>query len=178
MIRLTKSQEIKILRNLPKLKCLGSGSSRTVFDGDHECLVWLHKLINTTACVVKVCCGLGGFIQQSREIDLFKEYGNEGYLAPIYAYGTWVCIMDKVEEISDMYREYGDEYEGYNLFREIYGYGEDEDNDYYEDYEDYPDNAEPEEIAEFEAIILHFCCGYGTIIIVSGEIKNIKLFYW
>lgn len=152
MIHLIKSQEIKIIKSLPKLQCLGSGSSRTVFDGDHECLSWLHKLIGTCACVIKVCCGLGGFIQQTREINMFKNYGHEGIFAPIYAYGTWVCIMDKVDEITCDYREYGEDYDYYELFREIYGYGEDEDSSCWEDYEDFPDDANEDNVAEFESV--------------------------
>lgn len=102
MLKLSKEREKNILKLLSKQKRYENGSSRAVFLFENF--------------VIKVAFDLGGFLQNEREIELYKDYGSE-YLAKIFAYGDYILIMERVELLD--YEMVGDvvEYEGdYNEY--------------------------------------------------------------
>lgn len=86
MQRLTRNEEIKILKELMKEEediYLGSGSSRAVFSYDDD-------------FCVKIAVDKQGQFQNHNEIELYEEYGSE-FLAKIKSYGKFIVVMEKVK---------------------------------------------------------------------------------
>lgn len=93
---LTAHEEKLVLSSIPQDDCLDFGSSRRVYHCPNEVVnaLGLDPSINY---VIKLGCGQGGFNQNSHEVEIWLE--NEGcdFLAPIYAAGRFVIIMEEVE---------------------------------------------------------------------------------
>lgn len=107
IIYLKPSEEIFILNELRDIYPLSNGSSRVVYD----CPDSIARRFNlTTECVIKVGCGPAGYNQNQAEIDMFEAYGNE-HLANIFYAGSFVLIMERVDEISEWFRDCGDDYD-------------------------------------------------------------------
>lgn len=102
MLRLSKTREREILKILTKHNDFSSGSSRATFLFD--------------SFVIKVAFDAGGFLQNERELKLFKEYKAE-HLAKIIAFGDYVIVMERVEILNFEVVEEVIEYEAdYNDF--------------------------------------------------------------
>lgn len=96
MKTLTTLEEKQVLSLIPLDKYVDCGSSRRVYG----CPVEVIKLLGLNPSfdyVIKLGCGQGGFNQNSREVEIWLE--NEGcdYLAPIYAAGRFIIIMEAVD---------------------------------------------------------------------------------
>jgi len=86
MTELTIKEEYELLKELINegVNFIHNGSSRAVFDLDKE-------------RVIKIAMDKQGRRQNKNEIDLFRKAGNT-YLAEIYSYGTFIIVMEKVDE--------------------------------------------------------------------------------
>ena len=87
MRKLTLKEELSILEKVKKNEkgFIGAGSSRAVYS------------LNSTS-VLKVAIDREGRTQNKREIQCFYEYGGH-FLAKIFAYGTSVVLMEKVDPL-------------------------------------------------------------------------------
>jgi len=96
MKTLTALEEKLVLSSIPQDDCLDFGSSRRVYHCPDEVVnaLGLDPSINY---VIKLGCGQGGFNQNSREVEVWLDYEGCDFLAPIYAAGRFVIIMEEVE---------------------------------------------------------------------------------
>lgn len=96
MKTLTTLEEKQVLSLIPRDGCMDNGSSRRVYECPDE-VVKILGLDPSFDYVIKLGCGQGGFNQNSREVEVWLE--NEGcdYLAPIYAAGRFILIMEAVD---------------------------------------------------------------------------------
>lgn len=96
MKTLTTLEEKQVLSLIPLDGCIDCGSSRRVYECPDE-VIKLLGLDPSINYVIKLGCGQGGFNQNSREVEVWLE--NEGcdYLAPIYAAGRFIIIMEAVD---------------------------------------------------------------------------------
>lgn len=78
-----------------------NGSSRVVFLSlGEETIEVLEKLGINTNCVIKINIGKSGCVQSKQERDIYIdawENGHAGCFATIYAYGTSMQIMEKLD---------------------------------------------------------------------------------
>ena len=106
-IELTQEEEMAVLQVISEKNMIDHGSSRIVYGfGD-----W----------VVKVALSTGGMNQNAIEIAVYNNYGQSGRFAHIYAYGTMITIMERLEDC-----EYYDPFDFY------YDEEDDEDKAFYE----------------------------------------------
>ena len=110
-IELTEEEELSVLKYLHKDDFMDNGSSRVTYDfcGDY---------------VVKVGMSTGGFTQNKIERNFYKEIGNTGYFAHLFAYGRTINIMEKLYDC-----QYYDE-------DDLYYYDEDEECEMESEYEE------------------------------------------
>lgn len=111
--KLTLKEEYDLLSVLTKISedaVIGHGAARLVYSNDaDDCDDLTEALVklgfNPDDVVVKVGIDEAGINQSKNEVEFYQDHGSDGYLARIYAAGTYVEIMEKVEPIDGCFRE-------------------------------------------------------------------------
>lgn len=95
--KLSNRQERELLQRLMKCKPIDNGSSRLLFIDPRN-----------SNYVVKVAIGAKAFRQNKLEVAMWKEWGDDGYLAEIKEYGNFCVVMERLTEVysSDELEEY------------------------------------------------------------------------
>lgn len=107
---LTVKQERYILEKLKEYEPWENGSSRLVFMDCEQLLADLGLNVpGGREVVVKLSCGIGGMNQTYKEIQTYLEEPT-GPFAPIYFYGRFIEIMERVEPV--WFQEWLSDYQG------------------------------------------------------------------
>ena len=84
-IQLTEEEEKIILNSITKEDFIACGSSRAVYRLNDN-------------YVVKVAMAQGGVNQNKIEVDFYDRFGDYGYFAHLYAYGTMINVMEALDD--------------------------------------------------------------------------------
>lgn len=106
---INSSLEKEIFAALKNQMPLSSGSSRCIYDIDVLPAELIAKLgVPNKDVIIKLAVGFGGISQTASEVNAFINSGECLSLAKIYAYSTFLEIMEKVyiDEVEDIIESY------------------------------------------------------------------------